>query len=89
MRTVRGTFQLDITTSKLPEHITQEITKALHQSKIEYTHEGFVYHCVGKVNVKGKGDDPVSSYLFLVLTLICLAMYYKSSSSLMKLQIQN
>lgn len=76
MRTVKGTFQLDITTSKAPDHILQEITKALHQSKIEYTAEGFVFHCIGKVNVKGKGDEPVTSYHYFIITLLLSLLLY-------------
>src|SRR5271163_2210766 len=77
IRTVRGTFQLDITSSKPPDHILQEINKALQQSKIEVVNEGFVYHCVGKVNVKGKGDEPVTSYPpFLFIYLIFASILF-------------
>lgn len=69
MKTVRGIFLVDITTSKPPEVIMSEITRSLRQSKIEFTTSDYVFHCIGKVNVKAHGgggdgasEGEVSSY---------------------------
>lgn len=66
MKTVRGIFLVDITTSKPPEVIMSEISRSLRQSKIEFTTSDYVFHCIGKVNVKahndGASEGEVSSY---------------------------
>lgn len=58
LRTVRGTFLLDVTTQVAPKTIVSEVSHALKQSKVEFTQEEFVFHCEGKVNVKTDPTEP-------------------------------